>query len=157
MKTIFKITKPGFYRTRDGKKVEVIYILTEDQCRFAEMSLPVIGIREKRGWFRTRTDGANGIEGLANDIIGPWTDRPTVDWDEMPRSVNYVCKLSNRCWYGLEVSPSLNLKEGYWKLRGDSPTIWNIASKYQPTWTGPIEHAIAIRPGFPEPSITDEN
>lgn len=66
----FEITKPGFYRTRDGKKVEVAYVSKYDEC------YPIMGGIGEYHCSWDRAGWVSEYEGQPGDLVAEWAESP---------------------------------------------------------------------------------
>jgi len=78
-----------------------------------------------------------------HDIIGPWVDKPIVNWPAMPEWVNALAMNKLGTWYGYESSKPTWGKGGFATL---------IHPDYYPTnedgtpWTGDCQDSLCERP-----------
>lgn len=70
-----RITEPGFYKTRDGRKVHVVYVRTD-----ADWEYPITGwVEGSPGYDNWTADGRLYYEGVDNgaDLASEWAEPRT--------------------------------------------------------------------------------
>lgn len=69
------ITQPGFYKTRDGRKVHVVHVRTDTDWEY-----PIVGIiADTPGYDHWTADGHLyfGTRGNPSDLVAEWTEPQT--------------------------------------------------------------------------------
>lgn len=82
-------TKPGYYRTRDGRKAEVLKHYADDSGGY-----PIKGaIHDREEWIPTAWKVTGSFLGRisSRDLIAPWEEKKTYDLSKM-WAVWYVAK-----------------------------------------------------------------
>lgn len=132
--------KPGaMCRTRDGRKVRIYAV--DGYYR------PVHGavLEGKDTWSTCQWFGDGNLFMLEQnnlDLIGPWVEKPIVDWSKMPAWAETVAyDPPADCWRWFDHTPT-ELKDG-WRSNGLSG---RIPPEYTPTFTGNWQDSLVERP-----------
>lgn len=135
-----------FYRTRDRHKVRIYATdcggTFPVHCAFHD---------DKGRWvsYSTREDGHNYAAGESSfDIIGPWIDKPVVDWAAMPAWANWVAMDENgRAWYWYVFHPIIDTEDEIWSdLAHEKEFFGLVPSKYAPSFSGDWKDSLVERP-----------
>lgn len=86
----------NWYRTRDGRKVRCV-------ATDGDKDSPNVFVMPGRFVISRSEDGLAFRDQVSDyDIIGPWIDKPVVDWSAMPAWANWVAMDANgtQRWHG---------------------------------------------------------
>lgn len=102
-----KIEAGKFYRTRGGKKVEVLAV-----CPELAQDYQVFALRETVSGQKTCNEWTLKGKYIHNfprehecDIVSEWTEEPTVDWPSLPAWAQYVAQEESGHWYWYSEKP----------------------------------------------------
>jgi len=130
-----------YYRTRDGSKAKCIH-------RLVTGSLVFVIDPQDMGWnvYVTRSDGRARRDGCnhGDDILGPWIDKPVVDWDKMPAWARYVMQDRDGTWFWFNDALPKDMSEMW-----SGCTVYTsgmIPPEHAPTWTGDWKDSLVERP-----------
>ena len=134
--------KPGAYCvTRDGSKAR-IYAVDGEQ-RF-----PVHGAIQTSGVWIISTwtacgDYLHSKSIRHGDLVGPWVERPEVDWAAMPAWMDWAAMDADGRWYCYPSTP-VTQDSAYWY----AANYVVIPSDYAPKWVGDWKDSLVVRPGW---------
>lgn len=125
-----------WYRTRDGRKVRCV-------ATDGEEGIPFVFVLPRLQVLRRGKNGQLLPEEFSNlDILGPWIDRPVVDWSAMPAWANWVAMDGNGDWFYYASKPN----EGADGWYGEICYSCTIPSSYAPTFSGDWKDSLCERP-----------
>lgn len=141
---------PGaFCRCRNGAKAR-IYELYDEVCHGAVYT--VYGSWTMQCWYLngfTLKRQGKYIE-HSFDLIGPWIDKPVVNWPAMPVWAKAAAMNRKKQWFYFYERPTLRLdttdpsgKDGFWWT---SNFYGEIPPEYAPTWEGDWKDSLVERP-----------
>lgn len=156
----FRITGPGLYRTRDGRKAEVKSIES------IGYNYPVSGIMGGLE-FTWRLDGSFYLtqNGSAEDLVAHWTEEPAqptageIDWSKVPEGYDWVAMDSNGSWEAYNSKPRIPPNAGYWnnKPAQEGGMMLHIDVPFTaPDWTQSLVQRPAPQPAPDERSSTEK-
>lgn len=137
--------KPGaMCRTRGGLKARIYAV---DGWGFPVHGAILGEMCGGSGWEIQKWH-SNGAATIANDtiidLVGPWIERPIVDWSKMPAWANWVAMDENGEWFWYSEEPRLNQCLTEWIPSGSD--CGQIPPEYTPTFTGNWHDSLVERP-----------
>jgi hypothetical protein len=133
-----KIEKGKFYKSRNGRKWEVLTTERKDRWRVVAMDeLGSIGCFDEKG---------NSYIGLCShsDLIAEWTDPVEIPWSDYPTWCKWVAMDEGGEWCGYESKPIKDV--GYWNYE-DVGILITIHPDYYPrNFTGDWTESLFERP-----------
>ncbi len=148
--------KPGYWRTRDGRKARVLCTDAPTGTSYA-----VVGYVEDMGFHRVAIpakwslwDGhaykySDGIVQGPDDLVAPWVDAPVVDWDALPKWANWVAKEPDGAWWWYDNRPHISTT--HWVAVTCAPKSLEessgpIPDSHAPTFDGDWKDSLVERP-----------
>jgi len=72
-------------------------------------------------------------------------EKPYVDWQRIPQSINAICKDPNGSWVGFSQTPVFRPELG-WVVKGAEFIPLLVPEAYSPEWQGDPENSLVLRP-----------
>lgn len=148
----FRITGPGLYRTRDGRKAGPISWDSSGKCWFG-----CVG-NEQRMW---EADGKWLEKDKSFDLIAPWTAEPQqpvpeIDWSKVPEGFDWVAMDKSGHWHSYGAKPKSDPWVGIWSDGSNSRYFTlKILAHSSPDWTQSLVQRPAPKPAPDERSSTE--
>lgn len=135
---LVKIERDKFYRTRDGRKVRVVFTEKEGQY-------PVVGV-EGNCIYSYTDKGRIYVDGGEShgDLIAPWVDKPTIDRSILPAWANKAVAMdSDGSWWCYSEKPTQAAFAERW-----NPSDWchnlELPPSYYPKWEGDWKDSLIV-------------
>jgi hypothetical protein len=133
-----KIERGKFYRSRDGRKWEVLTTERRHERSVVCMSGAEVSLLHQNGCYYTDKLISN------YDLIEEWTEPVIIPWDDYPKWCRWVAMDSGGEWNGYEERP-LQEKD-YWDYEGFGILIPIHPDYYPKNFTGDWTESLFERP-----------
>ena len=129
-----------FYQPRIGYKCRVF--VTDSKIIYKR---PVFAEFEMNdSWYAIALTPEGKSVNDSFDIIGPWTDRPQIDWASMPKWAKAVWRCEN-IWKGSGEIPRWDCTVQGYTFPRYTADVFYIPIEYYPTFSGSDKDSLVVR------------
>ena len=128
----------GEWKTRDGRKAEVVYI-----CEKRQRAIGWIG-NLHTAW-RLNGGYTDAIHDTSSDLIEPWTDPVPWDWSTTPPWINWIAMDSSGTWFMHRKEPFCGVN-----MWNPNDVYHRIPESHAPKWSCDWKLSKTMRPGYKE-------